>query len=64
MHLLLPTALLQNLIETQNRWRRFMPGFTFYMGFSGMYFLHGNPKEQHGDEALISEFLKPFTLGI
>ncbi|VDM30800.1 unnamed protein product [Hydatigera taeniaeformis] len=43
----------ENLIETQNRWRRFMPGFTFHMGFSGMYFLHGNPKEQLGDEALI-----------
>ncbi|KAH9281346.1 Bifunctional heparan sulfate N-deacetylase/N-sulfotransferase 2 [Echinococcus granulosus] len=44
----------ENLVETQNRWRRhFMPGFTFHMGFSGMFFLLGNPQEQLGDEALI-----------
>ncbi|KAL5963687.1 Bifunctional heparan sulfate N-deacetylase/N-sulfotransferase 2 [Taenia solium] len=43
----------ENLIETQNRWRSFMPGFTFHMGFSGMFFLHGNAKEQLGDETLI-----------
>ncbi|KAL5103383.1 Bifunctional heparan sulfate N-deacetylase/N-sulfotransferase 2 [Taenia crassiceps] len=43
----------ESLIETQNRWRRFMPGFTFYMGFSGMHFGRGNPKEQLGDKALV-----------
>ncbi|KAM7542990.1 hypothetical protein Aperf_G00000006570 [Anoplocephala perfoliata] len=42
-----------NLVATQNRWRKLMPGFTFYLGFAGMTFLHGGPQEQLGDMALI-----------
>ncbi|VDD82768.1 unnamed protein product [Mesocestoides corti] len=41
------------LLETQKRWRHIIPGFTFYLGFSGQWFLHGSPEEQRGDEDLI-----------
>ncbi len=48
-------------METQRRWREFMPGFTFHLGFVGERFKHGNAKEQVGDEAFISKslFLQP-----
>lgn len=44
------------MIESQERLREKVPGFTFNLGFSGYYFLSGNANENLGDKALIGKF--------
>ena len=46
---ILPKALL----STQESLQKIVPGFTFNLGFSGYYFLHGNNEEDEGDKALV-----------
>jgi len=41
------------LLESQNRLRNFVPGFTFNLGFSGKTFLQGDDEEDEGDRSLI-----------
>ncbi|KAF2355048.1 Heparan sulfate-N-deacetylase [Trinorchestia longiramus] len=41
------------MLESQERLREWVPGFTFNLGFSGYYFLSGNAAENLGDKALV-----------
>lgn len=44
---------LQALIESQERMRAMVPGFTYNLGFSGKYFLNGDDLEDKGDTLLV-----------
>ncbi len=49
----------QALLRTQERWRSFMPNFTFHLGFSGHASAGGTTvKENKGASLLISKHLK------
>lgn len=44
----------EELVKTQERWRtQYIPRFTFYLGFSGLFFGSGNEGDRQGDELLI-----------
>lgn len=43
------------LIQTQQRLRNLIPGFTFNLGFSGKFFGRGGPSEQEGDSLLAGQ---------
>ena len=46
--------LLQALEKAQAEWREiYVPGFKFYLGFSGAYFKKGLPDEQKGNQMLV-----------
>lgn len=44
---------LKAIIRAQERWRKWIPGFVFNLGFTGKTFGHGTPIEAEGDKALL-----------
>lgn len=52
--------MIQALLDTQERIQAMVPGFKFNLGFSGKYFHHGNPEENHGDDMLLSKYSRFF----
>ena len=46
-------VVLQNLVETQETIRRYVPGFTFNLGICGYYFNKGTGSEINGSRSLV-----------
>lgn len=45
----------QDLIKTQERIRKLVPGFKFNLGFSGKYFHRGTWEENEGDDTILGK---------
>ncbi|CAL1537160.1 unnamed protein product [Lymnaea stagnalis] len=43
----------EEMVASQNRIRHYIPNFSYFLGFSGGWFLAGTPLEQSGDRRLV-----------